>query len=55
MIDRHLLEKEAPQMIRLLASVAERLGIAITQKELGILSPVAGAVLTEASMWHSRR
>ena len=45
MIDRHLLEKEAPQMIRLIASVAERLGIAITQKELGILIPVAGAVL----------
>jgi hypothetical protein len=45
LIDRHLLEKEAPQMIRLIASVAERLGIAITQKELGILIPVAGAVL----------
>ena len=45
MIDRHILEKEAPQMIRLIAKVAERLGIAITQKELGILIPVAGAVL----------
>jgi hypothetical protein len=45
MIDRHLLEREAPQMIRLLTSVAERLGVTVTQKELGILVPVAGAVL----------
>ena len=45
MIDRQLLEREAPQMIRLIATVAERLGITVTQKELGILVPVAGAVL----------
>jgi hypothetical protein len=45
LIDRRLLEREAPQMIRLIASVAERLGVTVTQKELGILVPVAGAVL----------
>lgn len=45
MIDRQLLEREAPQMIRLIASVTERLGVTVTQKELGILVPVAGAVL----------
>ena len=45
MIDRQLLEREAPQMIRLLAAVADRLGVTVTQKELGILVPVAGAVL----------
>lgn len=45
LIDRQLLEREAPQMIRLLAYVAERLGVTVTQKELGILVPVAGAVL----------
>ena len=45
MIDRQLLEREAPQMIRLITTVAERLGVTVTQKELGILVPVAGAVL----------
>lgn len=45
LIDRRLLEREAPQMIRLIATVTERLGITVTQKELGILVPVAGAVL----------
>ena len=44
-IDRQLLEREAPQMIRLIASVSRRLGITVTQKELGALVPVAGAVL----------
>jgi hypothetical protein len=44
-LDRHLLEREAPQMIRLIAYVAERLGVVVTQKELGLLVPVAGAVL----------
>jgi hypothetical protein len=47
-IDRQLLQREAPQMIRLIAYVAERLGITITQKELGILVPVAGAVLNSS-------
>ena len=47
-IDRHLLQREAPQMIRLISHVAERLGIAVTQKELGILVPVAGAVLNSS-------
>ena len=32
-------------MIRLITAVADRLGISLTQKELGILVPVAGAVL----------
>ena len=45
LIDRQLLEREAPQMIRLITAVADRLGISLTQKELGILVPVAGAVL----------
>jgi len=45
LLDRQLLEREAPQMIRLIAYVADRLGIVVTQKELGILVPIAGAVL----------
>jgi hypothetical protein len=48
MLDRQLLEKEAPQMVRLIAYVSERLGIVVTQKELGILIPVAGAVLNSS-------
>jgi EcsC protein family len=48
MIDRKLLERESPQMIRLIAAVAERLGVTVTQKELGILVPVAGAVLNSS-------
>src|SRR6516162_3434159 len=35
MLDRQLLEREAPQTIRLIAYVADRLGIVVTQKELG--------------------
>jgi len=45
MIDRHLLEREAPQMIRLITFVADRLGVAVTEKELGLLIPMAGAIL----------
>jgi hypothetical protein len=45
MLDRQVLEREAPQMIRLIAYVADRLGVVVTQKELGILLPVAGAVV----------
>ena len=45
MLDRQLLEREAPQMIRLITYVADRLGVVVTQKELGILVPIAGAVL----------
>jgi hypothetical protein len=48
MLDRQLLEREAPQMVRLIAYVSERLGIVVTQKELGILIPVAGAVLNSS-------
>src|SRR5437870_2133563 len=44
-LDRQLLEREAPQMIRLITYVADRLGIVVTQKELAVLVPIAGAVL----------
>ncbi len=47
-IDRQLLEHEAPQMIRLIAFAADRLGVVITEKELGIIVPVAGAVLNSS-------
>jgi hypothetical protein len=47
-LDRQLLEREAPQMIRLLTYVADRLGIVVTQKELGVLVPIAGAVLNSS-------
>jgi hypothetical protein len=47
-LDRQLLEREAPQMIRLITYVADRLGVVITQKELGILVPIAGAVLNSS-------
>jgi hypothetical protein len=47
-LDRQLLEREAPQMIRLITYVADRLGIVVTQKELGVLVPVAGAVLNSS-------
>src|SRR3989440_293633 len=43
-----LLEREAPQMIRLITYVADRLGVVVTQKELGILVPIAGAVLNSS-------
>ena len=48
LLDRQVLEREAPQMIRLLAYVADRLGVVVTQKELGILVPMAGAVLNSS-------
>ena len=48
LLDRQLLDREAPQMIRLITYVADRLGIVITQKELGILVPIAGAVLNSS-------
>lgn len=35
----------SPQLIRLVRFVAERLGIIVTEKELGLLIPIAGAVL----------
>ncbi len=47
-LDRQLLEREAPQMIRLITYVADRLGVVVTQKELGILVPVAGAVFNSS-------
>ncbi len=48
MMDRQLLEREAPQMIRLITYVADRLGIVVTQKELGLIVPIAGAVLNSS-------
>jgi hypothetical protein len=48
MIDRSVLEHDAPQMVRLIASVAKRLGVTVTQKELGVLIPVAGAILNSS-------
>ena len=47
-IDRQLLEREAPHLIRLIAYVAERLGIAISEKSLAMLVPIAGAGLNSA-------
>jgi hypothetical protein len=47
-IDRQVLEREAPQMIRLITYVADRLGVVITQKELGIIVPIAGAILNSS-------
>ena len=47
-LDRQLIEREAPQMIRLLTYVTDRLGLVITQKELGLLVPIAGAVLNSS-------
>ena len=48
LIDRTVLEREAPQMVQLIASVARRLGVTVTQKELGVLVPVAGAILNSS-------
>jgi hypothetical protein len=48
LFDRQLLEREAPQMVRLITYVADRLGVVVTQKELGILVPIAGAVLNSS-------
>jgi EcsC family protein len=47
-LDRKVLEREAPQMIRLITYVADRLGVVLTQKELGVLVPIAGAVLNSS-------
>jgi hypothetical protein len=46
--DRKILEREAPQMIRLITYVADRLGVVITEKEFGIIVPVAGAILNSS-------
>ncbi len=48
LIDRNLLEREAPQMVRLIAYVADRLGVVVTEKELGLLVPIAGAILNSS-------
>jgi hypothetical protein len=47
-IDRQMLEREAPQMIRLITYVADRLGVVLTEKQLGLIVPVAGAVLNSS-------
>jgi hypothetical protein len=44
-MDRQIMEREAPQLIRLITYVAERLGVIVTEKNLSILVPVAGAAL----------
>ena len=48
LIDRQLLEREAPQMIRLIAYVADRLGVVFTEKQLGTIIPIAGAALNSS-------
>jgi len=44
-ITQEIIEKEAPALVKLISYVAERLGVIITEKELGLLVPVAGGVL----------
>ena len=44
-IDRRVLEAEAPQLIRLISYVARRLGVVLTEKNLAVLIPIAGAAL----------
>ncbi|OGL42983.1 MAG: hypothetical protein A2161_04670 [Candidatus Schekmanbacteria bacterium RBG_13_48_7] len=44
-LEDKMLKGEAPILIKLLNYVSERLGIVITEKELGMLVPVAGALL----------
>lgn len=45
LFDERLLKSEAPQLLRLLYYVLQRLGMIITEKELALLLPAAGAVL----------
>ncbi|WP_462410467.1 EcsC family protein [Neobacillus sp. Marseille-QA0830] len=40
-----ILEKQVPSIVRLITNVAERLGITIVEKELGLLVPIAGSLL----------
>ena len=47
-IDRQLLEREAPHLVKLIVFVAERLGVVITEKNLAMLVPLAGAGLNSA-------
>lgn len=44
-INRQIIEREAPQLVKLINYLAERLGRVITQKELGMIVPISGAVL----------
>lgn len=44
-ITKELIENQAPRLIQLINTLVERLGIEITEKELGILVPIAGAML----------
>lgn len=43
--DERLLGREAPQLLKILYYVLQRLGILITEKELGMLLPAAGSLL----------
>jgi hypothetical protein len=45
LFDERLLKSEAPKLLRLLYYVLQRLGMVITEKELAMLLPIAGAVL----------
>lgn len=45
LINRRLATQNAPRLVQLLQYVAGRLGIILTEKELGMLVPIAGAVL----------
>lgn len=44
LFDKELLEKEAPQLLKLISYLSERLGIVITEKEFGMIIPFVGAV-----------
>ena len=44
-INKELIQNQAPKLIQLINSLVERLGIEITEKELGILVPIVGALL----------
>jgi hypothetical protein len=48
-LEERLLKQQAPQLLRLLTYVLQRLGLFITEKELLLLLPVAGALLNSGT------
>jgi len=48
-LDERLLQKEAPQLLKLLNYVLNKLGVLVTEKELGMLLPAAGAILNSSA------
>lgn len=44
----NMLQREAPRLVQLLNFVAAQLGLVLTEKELGMLVPLAGAVINSA-------